>query len=149
MLIIADTSCLSLLNKLGLLHLLGQIGQPVFITTTVMLEFGQAIPNDVQVVQVDLHQPELFVLEKLDAGEATSIALALQMPSSILIIDEAKGRKVAQSLGLKITGTIGLLVLAKDLGLIAALKPILEAIATTNFRIASNIIEKVLKEAGE
>lgn len=55
---------------------------------------------------------------ELDAGEASTIALALENPDGRIILDERKGRSVAKRLGLKVTGTFGIIIKAKDEGLI-------------------------------
>lgn len=67
----------------------------------------------------------------------------------MLILDDLKGRKYATELGLKITGAFGLIIEAKNSGLIDKVKPILESIKNTNFRLSAELEEKVLKMAGE
>ena len=86
---------------------------------------------------------------QVDKGEASAIALALETPGSTLIIDDYRARKVAQKLNLKFTGTIGVLVKAKLIGVIPLIKPYLELIIQTNFRITPEIEQQALKEAGE
>ena len=90
-----------------------------------------------------------MILQLVDAGEASAIALALDMPNSILVLDDLKARKVAKSLDLRFTGTLGILVKAKQLGVVDSLKPILNAIQATNFRIPKNIVGKILQIVGE
>jgi len=82
-------------------------------------------------------------------GEATSIALASADQNSLLIIDESKGRKVAKEMGIQITGTLGILVTAKQKGYIKAVKPIIAKIQQTNFRISENLIRVVLEKVNE
>ena len=55
---------------------------------------------------------------RLDKGEASSIALALEVPNTILIIDEVKGRNFAKSLNIEIIGTIGVLLMAGNKGFV-------------------------------
>jgi len=52
----------------------------------------------------------------LDKGEASAIALSLEMDNSILIIDDLKGRNVAERLNLRYSGTFGLILRAKQIG---------------------------------
>tara|TARA_R110002126_G_scaffold35949_6_gene109954 strand:- start:5440 stop:5736 length:297 start_codon:yes stop_codon:yes gene_type:complete len=85
----------------------------------------------------------------LDTGEATSIALASEYEDSLVIIDEIKGRKTAKELGIPVTGSLGVLMTAKDKGYIKAVKPILEKIQYTNFRISKELIDQALKKANE
>jgi predicted nucleic acid-binding protein len=82
-------------------------------------------------------------------GEATSIALASADQNSLLIIDESKGRKVAKEMGIQITGTLGILVTAKQKVYIKAVKPIIAKIHQTNFRISENLIRVVLEKVNE
>jgi len=66
-----------------------------------------------------------------------------------LIIDERKGRKVAERLKIEIIGSLGVLIKAKDKGVIKSVKEILDLIDKTNFRISESIKKKILKKAGE
>ena len=89
-----------------------------------------------------------FDLE-LNQGEASAIALSLDIDNSMLIIDELKGRKIAEKLGLRYSGTFGLILKAKQLGVINSVKPILNKIRSTNFRFNEQLFETVLEQAGE
>ncbi|MFN4145847.1 MAG: DUF3368 domain-containing protein [Runella sp.] len=67
----------------------------------------------------------------------------------IVVLDDDKGRKLAEKFNIKYTGTLGVLVRAKILGIIPELRPIIEKIKKTNFRINQQLLEIVLKKAGE
>jgi len=95
-----------------------------------------------------VNQQKLFE-PSVDKGEATSIALALETPNSILIIDEKKGRGLAQSLQLEIIGTLKVLLLAKQKGIITSVKPLLVELDHYNFRFSKLLVKEVLIEAGE
>lgn len=86
---------------------------------------------------------------QVDAGEASAIALALEMADSILILDDWKGRKVAERLGLSVTGTFGVIIKAKNSGIIPSIKPILDKMRETNFRISEELEQSALLEANE
>ena len=83
-------------------------------------------------VSADVHKPWLdlicylknFVL--VDIGEASSIALALEIPQATLVIDERKGRKIAKELNLKIIGTLKVLLKAKENGVISSVQEIID-----------------------
>jgi len=90
------------------------------------------------------------LLNKLDRGESEGIILALELGADILILDERKGRKVARSLGLNITGILGVLLEAKQKELIMNIKPIVDQlILKAEFRISETLYRKVLTIAGE
>ncbi len=147
--IIADASCLILLEKIGALELLPQLFGRITITDIVAAEYGLPPPEWVTVrVAQDAQQLQLLALT-LDRGEASAIALALEQADCLLIMDERRGRSVAQRLQLTVTGTLGILLQAKSSGLIAAVKPLLEAISVTNFRLSAPLVQAVLKQAGE
>lgn len=147
--IISDTSCLILLNKIDELELLKKLSSKVFITPTILQEFGEVLPEWI-ILQApkDKHNQKILEID-LDKGEASAIALSLEMDFSILIIDDLKGRKIAERLNLRHSGTFGLILKAKQSGVIESVRPILEKIEKTNFRFSEKILEFVLKEAGE
>jgi len=143
--IIADTSCLIVLDKVGCLDLLNKVFGEVVITQQVFEEFGNSTPPWILIEKTKNPNPNQKILEAiLDKGEASSISLAMDYDDSLLIIDERKGRKIAKSLGLKITGTLGILVLAKSNNLIGEVKPIIDRIKSTNFRISPQLEELIL-----
>jgi predicted nucleic acid-binding protein len=82
------------------------------------------------------------------SGEAETIALALEKGMRI-ILDDRKARGVAARLGLSITGTVGLLIKAKQAGVIPALKPLLELLQHNNFHIGKELVEEALRLANE
>ena len=86
---------------------------------------------------------------ELDRGEAEAIALALQQPTDLLLLDDAEGRGKARLYGLKYTGTVGLLLLAKLDGKLPSLRGALDALQDTGFWLDSRLYRKLLQEAGE
>jgi predicted nucleic acid-binding protein len=85
----------------------------------------------------------------LDKGEASAIALSLELDNSIVIIDDLKGRNVAERLNLRYSGTFGLILKAKQIGIIQSVKPILTKIRETNFRFSEKLFKVILEQAGE
>ena len=86
---------------------------------------------------------------ELDAGESSAIALALEAPGSTVILDDYKARQVAERLGVQLTGTVGILTKARLAGVIPALRPIMEQIRRTNFRISEALEKQALLLVGE
>jgi predicted nucleic acid-binding protein len=86
----------------------------------------------------------------LQAGETEALALALELPGSLLLVDDAQGRRAASALGLTFTGTLGVLLRAKAEGKISTLRPLLELLAArTTFWLSPTVQAAVLKQAGE
>jgi len=92
---------------------------------------------------------QVILEASLDKGEASAIALAVEEKDCLLIIDDSKGRKYAEKLRINITGTLGILINAKLSGHIASVKPLLEKIKKTDFRITSDLESIILKKAKE
>jgi predicted nucleic acid-binding protein len=142
--VISDTSCLILFHKIDHLEILLKVYQNIVTTPQIASEFGHALPSSIKVISVKDQKYLDFLSTQVDLGEASAIALAKELDSSLIILDELKGRKLAKKLGLKITGSLGIIHKAKELGIIAAIKPILDKISETNFRISDKILTELL-----
>ena len=151
MTIISDTSALSCFAELGALDLLRQMYGTITITASVRREALQAgAPASLQefiahppawLVTVADAQPCLQETSALDPGEASAITLAWQhRESSLLIMDEKRGRRVSAALGLRITGAAGVLTDAAAAGLID-FEAIFQRLALTKFRLADKWVE--------
>jgi hypothetical protein len=87
---------------------------------------------------------------ELDPGEAEAIVLGLEMPSDVVLMDERLGRRVASRMGLRPLGVVGVLLDAKQNGLIARVTPLLDDLrAVAGFRISAALYAEALKLAGE
>lgn len=147
--IISDTSCLIILSKISELELLKKVGNEVYITPIILKEFGKSLPGWILISSPDnAHYQQILDME-LDKGEASAIALALDMDNPILILDELKGRKIADRLKIRYSGTFGLILKAKQRGLIKSVKPILNKIRSTDFRFSEKLFETIIDQAGE
>jgi len=159
--IIADSSPLiafGSIDKLSVLsQLFGKVVVPAVVANECLLDktrpgavaIAKAI--DDKLIQIcttsEPHQPD-DILATLDDGEAAAIALAhsLNLP---LIIDEKLGRDVAKKLGVKIIGTVGVLLLAKQKKMIEAIKPILLLLKNGRYFLSDALIKDALKHAKE
>ncbi|MBW6498241.1 MAG: DUF3368 domain-containing protein [Bacteroidales bacterium] len=147
--IISDTSCLIILTNIGELDLLHRLYKTVIITQDILLEYGDNLPDWIEVRQVkDQYRQQLLEMQ-IDKGEASAIALALETGDNIVILDDWKARKVAERLGISVTGTLGVIIKAKNTGIIPSIKPFLDEIRETNFRISEELEQIALKEANE
>ncbi len=75
--------------------------------------------------------------------------LAMETAGSVAVLDDRDARRVARQLGIPLTGTLGLLVDAKQCGLIPAVTPLLDELERYNFHMSTRIRETILKAAGE
>lgn len=147
--IICDTSCLILLQKINELEILHLHFGMLLTTIEVAIEFGEVLPDWISTQQPSTVNYNLLFETKLGKGESSAIALASEFSDCLLIIDDLKARKTAQKLGLKVIGTLGLLVDAKLKGNIPSIKPFLEKIKQTNFRISNQLENLLLDFANE
>jgi hypothetical protein len=147
--VIADTSCLILLDKIDELDILNALFEEVYITETIAKEFGKKLPQWINIENLrDQNYKQALEIE-IDEGEASALALYFDLPNAILILDDYKARKTAEKLNMKYTGTFGILLRAKKMGVINELKPITDKIKATNFRFSDKLFFLLLKKAGE
>lgn len=144
-LIIADASCLIVLQNIRELSLLQELFGEVFITEEVKEEFGLDLPEWIKVRDIQNKAQQVVLGLILDKGEAASIALCLETDNSLLIIDEKKGRRIAQELGLKITGTLGVIVQARKKGLTDSIEDLILKLEKAEFRISEKLKAKILE----
>jgi hypothetical protein len=159
--IVSDTSPINNLAAIHHLHLLHQLYGTVLIPEAVYREltdpnFPVAGATEVQTfdwVQTRAVRDRTLVealSDELDRGEAEAIALAVEIQADQVLIDERRGRLVANRLNLRYTGILGILVEAKSKGLIAEVKPLLDAlISEAGFWIAEPLYNNVLQLVNE
>jgi predicted nucleic acid-binding protein len=143
--VISDTSSLIILHKIEELNLLNNLYLEVIITPEIAQEFNDALPEWIKIISVKDKKYQEFLETQVDSGEASAIALAKEMKESILLLDDLKARKLAKKLNLRFTGTLGVLHKAKQEGIIHKVKPLINKLLLTNFRISQNIVDELLK----
>ncbi len=147
--IISDTSCFIILNNIGELELLYKVYGQIITTSDIAKEYGDVLPEWVVIIDaIDRYRQQLLEMQ-IDKGESSAIALALETPGCTVILDDYKARKIAEKLGITITGTIGVIIRAKLNGIIPSIKPLLEKIKQTNFRLSIEVEMFALKAAQE
>ena len=147
--IISDTSCFIVLSKIGELEILFKVYGQVITTIEIAAEFGEELPDWVELATVaDKYRQKILEMQ-IDKGESSAIALALETANSTVILDDYKARKIAERLGISYTGTIGVIVKAKLKGIIPSIKPLLQKIKQTDFRLSTDLELQALKEANE
>ena len=157
-LVVSNSSILIHLSRIGKLWLLKEIFGKVVIPKAVYKECiveGKAGSDEIKSSEwIEVREIRDLNLKKvlqmlLDEGEAEAIVLALESNADLILLDETEARKIAKGLGLKVTGTIGILLKAKKIGLIENLKKEVEALRETGFWISESLIRKILQEAEE
>ena len=111
--VIADTSCLILFSKIDLLELLRKLYAAVMITPEVSDEFGEELPSWIDIRPARKSSIESLEKYKLGKGEIASLALALDLKDSTVILDDEKEKKIARQLHLNVTGSLGIIVKGK------------------------------------
>jgi predicted nucleic acid-binding protein len=158
--IICNATPLIALARIGQLALLRKVVGTLVIPEAVAREIS--VYSDIQHGVIDLAQePWISVqtvqseaqvhllLPTLDRGEAEVIALALERAAGLVLIDELTGRKVAESLHLTVSGTVGILIRAKQMGEISAVKPLLEEMIQRGIRYSPRFVTVILQRIGE
>jgi predicted nucleic acid-binding protein len=160
MIAVCNTSPLSNLIQIDQLHLLGQQFAEVLIPPEVAVDLdeGADFVGDWRaassgILAIRTVRDRALVQElsaSLHSGEAAAIALAAESAGAILVIDESDGRRVAARIGLRITGTLCLLIAAKRRGHVVRVEPLIELLRTkARFWITDAVVQRVLELAGE
>ncbi|MCR4405211.1 MAG: DUF3368 domain-containing protein [Candidatus Acetothermia bacterium] len=159
--IISDSSPLILLARIGLLCLLKRPFQEIIIPEEVYQEVviqGGDRPGSREIGEAPWVKMERVsnsrLIERychrgLSRKDAAVIALARERRADAVLMDEQRGRTVCRRAGLEVIGTGGLLVRAKEKGLIPEVKSALDGLIAQGLRLAPELYEALLKEAGE
>ena len=146
--IIADTSCLVLLEKIDKLDILRKLYGNITITPVIANEFGSELPNWMEVRKTEDQKYQRLLETNIDPGEASGIALAVEI-GGLLILDDKKARTLAQELKLDVTGTLGVLVDATRNNHISSFDQVLKRIKQTNFHLSEDLEQKLLTLVNE
>jgi predicted nucleic acid-binding protein len=154
-LVIADTSPINYLILIEHIGILPSLFEKVILPSVVRDELTAAWPS----VRLWITDPPPWVevrkttrlhqdasLRNLDAGEEDAIALAVELHADLLLMDDREGVIAARSRGLSVTGTLGVLGLAAQRGLLD-LADAFNRLKRTNFRYRQEIMDALLKEA--
>ncbi len=101
-------------------------------------------------VRVEQEPADATEFPDLDAGEATTLALAIAHDGPCLVLmDESLGRAHARAQGLDVTGLAGVLLAARNANLVDAVRPFLDRLKKSDFRLSRAVVRAVLEQAGE
>lgn len=158
--IICDTSIWLYLGGLGQASLLRQLYDTVFVTETVCWELDNGRlnrpsifnPRDLSwvfIVQPTQQEIANLPANRLGPGERSALAYARTHQLDLVGLDDHQAREVAQYLGLRTIGTVGILLRAKQAGLLTAVRPFLISLQQEGFRISRTLVDHILLKAGE
>jgi len=157
--VVSDTSPITNLSAIGQLDLLRYLYGSTVIPQAVyneMVAAGKPVPGAIEVqtlswIQVqnidDVQRVAALQAsqDNIDLGEAEAIALALELNAGLLLMNERRGRALAQSCGLNVTGLLGILLQAKRKELISLVKPVVdELIEKAAFRLSRQLYLSIL-----
>ncbi len=158
--VVSDTTAITHLAKIDALNILRQLYIETLIPEGVYNELcmvKKTQPGALQVLnaswikRISIRNKSIAdkLKRHLDLGESEAIALAIETNADLLIIDEAAGRAVAKKSVNKIIGTVGVLLEAKKARIISSVKPYLDLLRNTGFRLGSDVYTLALRQAGE
>jgi predicted nucleic acid-binding protein len=157
--IVCDTSAIQYLYQLELLHILPRLASRVLVPPAVVdeIEVGRAagvpLPDLTDLDWITVQRPvsvaAIPLLTDLGSGEAQVLMLAIEQKHVVAVLDDALARRIADTLDLPFTGTLGLLLDAKRAGLVPAVGPLLDRLQALRFRLTDETKQAVFKLAGE
>ncbi len=145
--VVADSTCLISLERIGALDILPVLFQPIFIPPEVEREFGVPVP------WLRLEKPVNTALTAslgllVDKGEAEVIALAKERDIRV-ILDDQQARAIAADLNLRVIGTLGCILKARQIGELEAVKPLIERLEQAGFFLSAALKDEAIRLAGE
>lgn len=160
-LLVADSGPLIALARLDLLAVPARLFGVLLVTATVWREvtcepraadqmaLWAAFDHGLLRVESDpLLIPDALADVRLDDGERSALALAL-LHGAVVLMDERRGRACAIDLGLQVLGTLGLLVRAREQGLVERVRPLAEALLVSGYYLARPLVDRTLAAIGE
>lgn len=151
--VVVNTSPLVALDRIGRLDLLHKLFGEVIRPQSVVDELqagriahggSSELYNAVWLKTAD-DPPEMILRKELGAGETAVIALASRIQAELVILDDLAARNVAVEIGLKVTGTLGILLAAYQKGILNDIEATVSALSESGFRISENMIQSILK----
>lgn len=156
--VVSNTTPIISLLKVNKLEILRELYTEVFIPYEVYQEIEAGKNKDyyvdltkikwIKIEKIKNEKSLLFFLD-LDKGEAEAIVLANEIDADLIILDETLGRFHAKHIGLKVTGTIGILLKAKENGIIEKINPILNELLQKGIWLSEKLIKQTLIKASE
>ena len=149
--IVSNSTPLIALEQIRQLDLLPSLFEEILIPAQVAAETAASVQPRSWILKQSLSLPLLQAVQRptLGPGEREAISLAIEVKAGAILLDDDPARKLAIQLGLRVVGTAGVLVLAKERQLIPAVRPCLDALIENRFFLTRAIYDLILKRVGE
>lgn len=156
---IANASPLILLGKVGRLSLLSDLADQILIPERVAAEVGAQSDGERSLAEIARHDgfrvvpstpvPPAIEAWDLGPGESQVLALTLSVPGSRAVLDDLAARRCAQSLGLSVIGTLGVVLRARSTGRIPAARPVLDELRRKGLYVSTKLVDAALARIRE
>ncbi|TZE80694.1 DUF3368 domain-containing protein [Calorimonas adulescens] len=151
--VVANSTPLIILSNISKIDILKQLYGIIYIPSGVFEEVnvtGSSESYDfIKVVSIKNEGAKQFFPISLHKGEVEVMILAKEINADLCIIDDYLARKHAKSLGLTVTGTLGVLIKAKEKGILKEVKPLIDKMLQKKFYIDRKLYNEVLEICGE
>lgn len=157
--VISNTSPLQYLYQSDELELLVELFGRVQVPEAVVMELNEGLRRNVHLpdptalpwltIRSVRDRTLMPLVTNMGDGEMEVLALGLETPDALLIVDDKRARRHALALGLKFSGTLGIMLLAKERGVLEAVKPVMDRLEALGFRLGPETRQSVLELAGE
>ena len=157
--VICNTSPLQYFYQLGMLHVFQVLAGRIIVPPAVVHELavgraqGVSLPDPTGFEWITVRPPAstavLPLVMDLGPGETEVLALALESTDAIVILDDALARQMATTLAIRFRGSLGLLLDAKQAGLVSAIAPLLDQLQALGFHLSAETRNLILDLANE
>ncbi len=160
MILVLDASPLITLARIGSLDLLRQLADQIVIPDAVYAESVSRAPG--RPGSLDLAQADWITCRtvenqalvqqlrtRIGLGESEAIVLTREIGADAVVLDDATARRLAEQEGCRVVGLLGLLVVAKQRGLLSAVRPLLDAMRNSGFFVGDELYATILRQADE
>lgn len=152
MAVVSNSSPLIAFAAIEQLKLFPALFESVLIPPAVALEIAPSIPTLptwLRVESLRMPLPEVVLRRSFGVGEREALALAVEIQAERILLDDRPARRVALELKLLVTGTAGILLVAKRHALVRSIRPYLDTLIEKSFFIGSDVYDEILRLAGE
>lgn len=158
--VVCDTSALLLLAKIDQLELLTALYDTVLVPKSVLNEIESKLDKAAMAIRERVRNQAFEIREAnpqalmdipadLGSGEREAIALALETHAQLVILDDEQGRRIARGQSLAVTGTIGVIIEARERGMLKSVRHELDRLIESGLWLDERFYHRVLREYGE